>query len=100
MTHGQLFILFHPILRRISNRLSQNRIQNPKSHFFFDAKDSSSFRKTSQSVLRLNSAAYQESLVAPSPQQTPPGDRKGLLCGISLRVVIKGWLLITEFNDV
>lgn len=53
-------------------------MQNSKSHVFFCAKDSSSFRKTSQSVLHLNSAAYQESLVAPTldnklPQETGKG---------------------------
>lgn len=48
---------------------------------FFCAKDSSSFRETSRSVPRLNSAAHQESL---TPRRTPSGDRKGLLCGISL----------------
>lgn len=52
-------------------------MQNPKSHFFFDAKDSSSFRQTSQSVLRLNSAAYQESLVAPSLLSKHPPQEAG-----------------------
>lgn len=66
-------------------------MQNPKSHFFLDAKDSSSFRQTSQSVLRLNSAAYQESLVAPSPlSKAPPPPQeagKGASVGyFSLRV--------------
>lgn len=63
----------------------KNRMQSSKYHVFFDAKGSSSFRKTSKSVLRLNSAANQESLVAPTLYNKLSGDRKGLLCGISLR---------------
>lgn len=63
----------------MSNELPQNRTPNPKSHFFLDAEDSSGFRKTSQKVRCLNSAAYQECLVVPTIHNTLPQETgKGL----------------------
>lgn len=53
-----------------------------------------SFHRTSQSILHLNSVVKRQKLPDLGKQQTPSGDRKELLCGISLRRWSRGgiWL--------
>lgn len=90
--HQQLFIIStqsYGSVQRISNAPSPPRPPKPHAKFQISSLSALKTRQVSArplgaSLPRLNSAAYQGSLVALTLRRTPSGDRKGLLCGISL----------------